>query len=74
MTVSSFPVIHALNGAVGYKIGIDNASATSPEYAAESSRSTGTVDWVQIDIDEAAEDLDHLITEEERYRVAMARQ
>jgi arylsulfatase len=29
---------------------------------------------VQIDIDEKAEDLDHLITPEERYKVAMARQ
>lgn len=35
---------------------------------------TGTVEWVQIDIDEAAENLDHLITPEERLRVAMARQ
>jgi len=34
----------------------------------------GTVNWVQIDIDENAEDLDHLITPEERYKVAMARQ
>jgi arylsulfatase len=32
------------------------------------------VNWVQIDIDEAAEDLDHLITPEERFRIAMARQ
>ena len=30
--------------------------------------------WVQIDIDEDAEDVDHLITPEERLRVAMARQ
>ena len=30
--------------------------------------------WVQIDLDEAAEDADHLITPEERLRVAMARQ
>jgi hypothetical protein len=29
---------------------------------------------VQIDIDEAAEDLDHLITPGERFRIAMARQ
>ena len=29
---------------------------------------------MQIDIDEAAEDLDHLITPEELLRVAMARQ
>jgi hypothetical protein len=32
------------------------------------------VNWVQMDIDESAEDLDHLITPEERYKVAMARQ
>jgi len=32
------------------------------------------VNWVQIDIDEAAEDLYHLITPEERFRIAMARQ
>ena len=55
-------------------VGVDNASATSPEYRPESSRFTGEVNWVEIAIDEAAEDLDHLITEEERYRVAMARQ
>ena len=35
---------------------------------------TGRVNWVQIDIGEAAEDNDHLITPEERMRIAMARQ
>ena len=35
---------------------------------------SGRVRWVQIDIDEAAEDVDHLITPEERLRIAMARQ
>ena len=35
---------------------------------------TGRVRWVQIDLDEAAEDADHLITPEELPRVAMARQ
>ena len=35
---------------------------------------TGTVNWVQIDLGEDAEDADHLITPEERLRVAMARQ
>jgi arylsulfatase len=29
---------------------------------------------VQIDIDQAAEDVDHLISPEERLRIAMARQ
>ncbi len=38
------------------------------------SRFTGTVHWVQLDIDEAADDLDHLIDPEERLRVVMARQ
>jgi hypothetical protein len=32
------------------------------------------IHWVQIDLDEAAEDIDHLISPEERLRVAMARQ
>ncbi len=35
---------------------------------------TGRVRRVQLDIDAAAEDIDHLITPEERFRVAMARQ
>jgi arylsulfatase A-like enzyme len=55
-------------------IGSDTASPVSDDYTPEGSRFTGAVEWVQIDIDEAAEDLDHLITPEERLRVAMARQ
>ena len=55
-------------------VGSDTASPVSDDYTAAGSVFTGTVDWVQIDIDEAAEDLDHLITPEERLRVAMARQ
>jgi arylsulfatase len=55
-------------------IGRDDASSVSPDYTQKTSRFSGEVNWVEIDIDEAAEDLDHLITEEERYRVAMGRQ
>ena len=44
------------------------------DYDGESSIFTGTVNWVQIDLGEDAEDADHLITPEERLRVAMARQ
>jgi arylsulfatase A-like enzyme len=55
-------------------IGSDTASPVSDDYTPEESRFTGTVDWVQLDIAEAAEDLDHLITPEERLRVAMTRQ
>jgi arylsulfatase A-like enzyme len=55
-------------------VGSDTASPVSDDYTAEESRFTGTVDWVQIDIAEAAEDLDHLITPEERFQIAMTRQ
>jgi arylsulfatase len=55
-------------------IGRDGASPVSDDYTGETSAFTGTVNWVQIDIDEAAADADHLISPEERLRVAMARQ
>ena len=34
----------------------------------------GAVTWVQIDIDAAAADQDHLTKPEERFRLAMAKQ
>ncbi len=55
-------------------VGSDTASPVSDDYTAEGSRFTGAIEWVQIDIDEAAEDLDHLISPEERLTIAMARQ
>jgi arylsulfatase len=55
-------------------VGRDTASPVSDDYDGESSVFTGTVNWVQIDLGEDAEDADHLITAEERLSVAMARQ
>jgi arylsulfatase len=55
-------------------VGSDGGSPVSPDYGAKDNKFNGTVNWVQIDIDEESEDLDHLITPEERYKVAMARQ
>ena len=55
-------------------IGSDTASPVSDDYTLEGSRFTGEVEWVQIDIADAADDLDHLITPEERLKMAMARQ
>jgi arylsulfatase len=46
----------------------------SDEYTPEASVFTGPVNWVQIDVDAAAQDVGHLILPEERLRVAMARQ
>ncbi len=55
-------------------VGSDAGSPVSPDYGPADNEFNGTVDWVQIDIDENAEDFDHLVTPEERFRVAMARQ
>jgi arylsulfatase len=55
-------------------VGSDTASPVSDDYTPEESRFNGTVEWVQIDVAEAAEDLDHLITPEDRLRIAMTRQ
>jgi arylsulfatase A-like enzyme len=55
-------------------VGRDSASPVSDDYDGENSVFSGTVNWVQIDLGEDAEDADHLITPEERLRVAMGRQ
>jgi hypothetical protein len=54
-------------------LGSDTATPVSDDYGTDG-HFTGRIRWVQIDIDEAAEDNDHLISPEERLRVAMARQ
>ncbi len=55
-------------------VGSDTASPVSDDYISADSHFNGTVEWVQIDIDDAAEDLDHLITPEERLKIAMTKQ
>jgi len=55
-------------------VGRDTASPVSDDYSGRQSVFTGTVNWVQIDLGEDADDADHLISPEERLRVAMARQ
>ncbi len=54
-------------------LGRDSATPVSDDHGADNGF-TGRVRWVQIDLDEAAEDLDHLISPEELLRIAMARQ
>jgi arylsulfatase len=56
-------------------VGSDTASPVTTDYTPETSHFTGRIDWVQIDIGPAAaEDPDHLISPEDRLRIAMARQ
>ena len=53
-------------------IGFESGSHVTSDYPAQGTKFTGEVNWVEIDIGKDAKDLDHLITPEERLRVAMA--
>jgi arylsulfatase len=55
-------------------VGSDGGTPVSDDYGPKTSAFTGRVRWVQIDLGEDAQDADHLITPEERLRIAMARQ
>ncbi|MEK8228681.1 hypothetical protein NKG05_25795 [Oerskovia sp. M15] len=53
-------------------VGYESGTAVSPDYSPQSSRFTGKIHWVQIDLGD--DDNDHFIDPEERLRIAMARQ
>jgi arylsulfatase A-like enzyme len=55
-------------------LGSDSATPVSDDHGPAETGFTGRVKWVEIDLGDDAEDADHLITPEERLRVAMARQ
>ena len=55
-------------------VGTDSATPVTDDLTPKDVTFTGRVKWVQIDLGEDAEDADHLISPEERYRIAMARQ
>jgi arylsulfatase A-like enzyme len=52
-------------------VGDEFGSPVTPDYPARK-KFSGAVNWVEIDVGQDAEDLDHLITPEERLSVAMA--
>ena len=53
-------------------IGYESGTAVSPDYTTKTSRFTGKIHWVQIDLGD--DDHDHFIDPEEHLRIAMARQ
>jgi len=55
-------------------VGTDSATPVTDDLGPKQVHFTGRVNWVQIDLGEDADDADHLISPEERYRIAMARQ
>jgi hypothetical protein len=53
-------------------VGRDEGSPVSPDYGPHGNGFTGTVNWVQLDL--GLDDHSHLISPEEKFMVAMARQ
>jgi arylsulfatase len=53
-------------------IGYESGTTVTPDYTAATSRFTGKISWVQIDLGD--DNNDHYIDPEERLRIAMARQ
>jgi arylsulfatase A-like enzyme len=53
-------------------LGGDSATPVSNDYDSSTSTFRGRVRWVQIDLGDDADDADHLISPEERYRIAVA--
>ena len=53
-------------------IGYEAGSHVAPDYPTQGGRFNGQVNWVEIDVDKEALDLDHRLAPEERLRVAMA--
>jgi hypothetical protein len=53
-------------------IGYESGTTVTPDYTVGSSRFTGKINWVQIDL--GKDDHDHFIDPDERLRIAMARQ
>jgi arylsulfatase len=53
-------------------VGYESGTTVSQDLTPATSRFSGTIDWVQIDV--GADDHDHLIDPEERLKVVMARQ
>jgi arylsulfatase len=55
-------------------VGCDVGEPVSEDYGPRGNDFTGKINWVQIDVDAAAKDVDHLIGAEERFQLMMMRQ
>ena len=58
----------------GLDVGEDTGAPVSPEYGSSHNAFNGEIKGVQLAIDDAAENLDHLVNAEDAIRMAMARQ
>jgi arylsulfatase A-like enzyme len=64
------PMIYSVDETLD--VGCENGTTVAEDYTARTSRFNGVINWVQID--QGADDHDHLISPEERWHLAMTRQ
>ena len=55
-------------------VGMEAGSPVSPDYGPKGNAFTGEINWVEIDVDKDAIDQDHILTGEERFKIALALQ
>ena len=53
-------------------VGVEGGAVVSEDYGPRGNEFTGEVTWVQIDL--AGDDHDHLVSPEERFQIAVAKQ
>ena len=67
---ATVPMIFSLDETTD--LGHDTATAVTDDLTVKETNFTGRIRWVQIDVGDDAEDADHYISAEERFRIAMA--
>ena len=67
---ATVPMIFSLDETTD--LGRDTATAVTDDLTVEQTEFTGRIRWVQIDVGDDAEDADHDISAEKRFRIAMA--
>jgi hypothetical protein len=55
-------------------LGADSGTPVTDDLTVDELEFNGRVRWVELDLGDDAEDADHLITPDERLKIAMARQ
>jgi arylsulfatase A-like enzyme len=55
-------------------VGYESGTSVSPDYTTHTSKFSGKVNWVRIDLGEDAQDADHYLDPDEWFRIAVARQ
>jgi len=67
---ATMPMLYSLDESMD--VGCETGTMVAEDYTAQTSKFNGKIEWIQLD--QGADDHDHLISPEERWRLAMTRQ